>query len=64
LRLRKWRLTTRQTVTISYAISIILGIAALVIINVRDGMALAIILTLIAAGVGTGYFLKKIDMTL
>jgi len=64
LRLRKWRLTTRQTVTISYAISLILGIAALVIMNVRDGLALTILLMLIAAGIGTGYFLKKIDMTL
>jgi len=36
----------------------------LVIMNVRDGLALTILLTLIAAGIGTGYFLKKIDMTL
>jgi len=64
LRLRKWRLSTRQTVTISYAISILLGIAALLIMNVGDSVALAIILFLIAAGLGTGYFLKRIDMTL
>jgi UDP-GlcNAc:undecaprenyl-phosphate GlcNAc-1-phosphate transferase len=64
LRLRKWRLSTRQTVTISYAISILLGIAALLIINVSDSVALTIILILIAAGLGTGYFLKRIDMTL
>jgi UDP-GlcNAc:undecaprenyl-phosphate GlcNAc-1-phosphate transferase len=64
LRLRKWRLSTRQTVTISYAISIILGIAALLMMNVGDDLALSILLMLVACGVGTGYFLKKIDMTL
>ena len=64
LRLRKWRLSTRQTVVISYGISTLLGIAALVIMKVSAVPAIVIILSLIAAALGTGYFLKKIDMTL
>ena len=64
LRLRKWRLSTGQTVVISYGISALLGIAALVIMKVSAVPAIVIILSLIAAALGTGYFLKKIDMTM
>lgn len=64
LRLRKWRLSTRQTVVISYGISALLGTAALVIMQVSAVAAMVIIFALMAAALGTGYFLKKIDMTL
>lgn len=64
LRLRKWRLSTGQTVVISYGISALLGIAALVIMKVSAVPAIVIIISLIAAALGTGYFLKKIDMTM
>jgi UDP-GlcNAc:undecaprenyl-phosphate GlcNAc-1-phosphate transferase len=64
LRLRKWRLTTKQTVVISYGISALLGSAALLMMFLGPLGAGLIILLLVAVALFTGYFLKKIDMTL
>ena len=64
LRLRKWRLSTRQTVIASYFISGMLGCAALFMMKVSVCGALLIIFTLISVALLTGYCLKKIDMTM
>jgi UDP-GlcNAc:undecaprenyl-phosphate GlcNAc-1-phosphate transferase len=64
LRLRKWRLSTRQTVIASYFISAMLGCAALFMMKVSGCGALLIIIILISIALLTGYFLKKIDMTM
>ncbi len=64
LRLRKWRLSTRQTVIASYFISAMLGCAALFMMKVSVCGALLIIFTLISVALLTGYYLKKIDMTM
>ena len=64
LRLRKWRLTTKQTVVISYGISLLLGVVALLLMFLDPLTAGLIMLLLAAAALFTGYFLKKIDMTL
>jgi UDP-GlcNAc:undecaprenyl-phosphate GlcNAc-1-phosphate transferase len=64
LRLRKWRLTTRQTVVVSYCATALLGLAAL-------GMSLAsllgaalILAVLAAAALVVGVLLRRIDMGL
>ena len=62
LRLRKWRLSTRQTVIASYFISAILGCAALFMMKVSVYGASLIIFILISVALITGYCLKKIDM--
>jgi UDP-GlcNAc:undecaprenyl-phosphate GlcNAc-1-phosphate transferase len=64
LRLRKWRLSTKQTVVISYAISALLGCVALLTMYLGPLQTALIILFLITVALLTGYFLKKIDMTL
>lgn len=65
LRLRKWRLSTKQTVIVSYAITTILGGAALLMVQVTtEYVALGIILSLACAALIVAYCLKKIDMTL
>jgi UDP-GlcNAc:undecaprenyl-phosphate GlcNAc-1-phosphate transferase len=64
LRLRKWKLNTRQTVILSYATSFFLGINAIVIMFVSNKIALNIIGILIILALIFGYYLKKIDMRL
>ena len=65
LRLRKWRLSTKQTVIVSYAITAILGGLALLMIQVaNEYVALGIMLSLVFAALIVSYWLKKIDMTL
>ncbi len=65
LRLRKWRLTTKQTVLVSYAISLLLGLAGLgIMLSPSVGAAAGIVAGVAAAGVASGYYLKKINMTL
>ena len=65
LRLRKWRLSTKQTVIVSYAITAILGGLALLMIQVaNEYVALEIMLSLVFAALIVSYWLKKIDMTL
>jgi hypothetical protein len=64
LRLRKWRLSTKQTVVVSYLISVLLGAAALLMMQLVQLQALILIFVLISMALFTGYLLKKIDMTL
>lgn len=62
LRLRKWRLTTRQTVLCSYGLSALLGVAGILMLYASDLQALMILAGITLFGLGLGYFLKKIDM--
>ncbi len=64
LRLRKWRLSTRQTVLVSYGFTMLLGIASIGMISTTDFGAAAILLGILALGCGLGILLKKIDMTM
>jgi UDP-GlcNAc:undecaprenyl-phosphate GlcNAc-1-phosphate transferase len=64
LRLRKWRLSTRQTVLISYLASIILGVVSLLIMQITPVQSIFIVSILAFCALITGYYLKKIDMTM
>lgn len=64
LRLRKWRLSTRQTVLASYLASLILGAASLLIMQVMLYHSILIVCILILCALIVGYYLKKIDMTM
>jgi UDP-GlcNAc:undecaprenyl-phosphate GlcNAc-1-phosphate transferase len=64
LRLRKWRLSTKQTVVASYLMSVLLGGAALFMMQLSPLQALILIVALIVTAFLTGYLLKKVDMTL
>jgi len=64
LRLRRWRLSVRQTVTVSYATAALLGAAgvAVMLLDVRG--ALGVLGALGALGLGFAWWLKRIDMGL
>jgi len=64
LRLRKWRLTTRQTVLCSYGLSALLGLAGILMLYANDLQAIMILAAITLFALGLGYFLKKIDMTM
>ena len=64
LRLRKWRLSTKQTVLCSYLITLILGGATLMIIHVSNLMAISIISIVVVLAFLLGCLLKKVDMSL
>ena len=64
LRLRKWRLSTRRTVVLSYLAALILGMSALLIMHVTNQTAAIILLALLTVTLLLGCLLKKIDMTL
>jgi len=65
LRLRKWNLSTKQTVIASYTVSAVLGgLGIVMMLCPSNETAGAIVLCIIAAGLVAGYFLKKIDMTM
>lgn len=65
LRLRRWRLSTRQTVLLSYGVSLLLGGLGIgMMLSPTNMITLGIILFAIVAGLLSGYLLKKIDMTL
>jgi UDP-GlcNAc:undecaprenyl-phosphate GlcNAc-1-phosphate transferase len=64
LRLRKWKLSTRNTVLVSYLASIILGAASLLIMQVTPFQSILILCILIFCALILGYCLKKIDMIL
>jgi len=64
LRLRKWRLTTRQTVLASYAATALLGAAALAMSWATPAVAAWILVGLALAALGLAAWLKTIDMTL
>jgi UDP-GlcNAc:undecaprenyl-phosphate GlcNAc-1-phosphate transferase len=64
LRLRKWRLTTRQTVLASYASTALLGIAALGMSASSLAGAGWILGVVVVVGLGVAAWLKTIDMSL
>jgi UDP-GlcNAc:undecaprenyl-phosphate GlcNAc-1-phosphate transferase len=65
LRLRKWRLTTRQTVLANYGAAALLGGAGLLLTRVpSEQAALWLLLGLMLAACALGLWLKRIDMTL
>ena len=64
LRLRKWKLTTKQTVVISYVIGTVLGLSGIgMMLSPTNGVCLIILLTLIGIALVTGFLLSKVDMT-
>jgi UDP-GlcNAc:undecaprenyl-phosphate/decaprenyl-phosphate GlcNAc-1-phosphate transferase len=64
LRLRKWRLTTRQTVLVSYAATALLGGAAIVMSAVGAAGAATMLAGLFAAALVIGWLLWRVDMSL
>jgi UDP-GlcNAc:undecaprenyl-phosphate/decaprenyl-phosphate GlcNAc-1-phosphate transferase len=64
LRLRKWRLSTRQTVVGSYAATAVLGLAALAMSAASPAVAAWILGGVAVVGLGTAAWLKTIDMSL
>lgn len=64
LRLRKWRLTTRQTVLLSYAATALLGVAAIGMSASSLTVATWILASVGVAALGTAAWLKTIDMSL
>ena len=64
LRLRKWRLTVAQTVVLSYAASVFLGICAMAMVFGSEKLALAVLFGVSASMLLAALFLKKIDMNL
>jgi len=64
LRLRKWRLSTRQTVWTSYAATALLGSVGVAVMLVETRTAAGILASAAAAGLALAFYLKKIEMTL
>jgi len=64
LRLRKWRLSTQQTVQVSWAATVLLGGLAIAMMLSTTAVALAILAGIALTAVGLGLFLRRIDMTL
>ena len=64
LRLRKWRLSTRQTVVASYAATAVLGIAAVAMSAVGPSAAASILAVVAVLALGGAAWLKTIDMSL
>ena len=64
LRLRKWKLTVRQTVGLSYLASLILGSSALVMVYGTERTALAVLLVVSTSLLLSTLWLKSINMDL
>lgn len=64
LRLRKWRLTTRQTVLWSWAATLLLGCVAIGVMLASAPIAAALLAGVAMTAVFLGVLLKRIDMTL
>jgi UDP-GlcNAc:undecaprenyl-phosphate GlcNAc-1-phosphate transferase len=65
LRLRKWHLSTRQTVLLSYLANSILGaLSIIMLLTSYTVISLGIIIAIVLSGIFLGLFLKRIDMTL
>jgi UDP-GlcNAc:undecaprenyl-phosphate/decaprenyl-phosphate GlcNAc-1-phosphate transferase len=64
LRLRKWRLSTRQTVLLSYASTLLLGLMAFGMMVSPAAGAAALLAVIVAASLAVGLLLKRIDMSL
>jgi len=64
LRLRKWRLSTAQTVLVSYAATATLGAAAVALILLSTRGASIVLAAVVVLGLFLGLLLKRIDMSL
>jgi UDP-GlcNAc:undecaprenyl-phosphate GlcNAc-1-phosphate transferase len=64
LRLRKWRLSTRQTVLASYGATAALGGAAIFMSLAGPAGAASILGAILAAALVLGYLLRRVDMSL
>lgn len=65
LRLRKWRLSTRQTVALSCTAGLVLGLTGIaVMLSPSLPLSAALIGSCLVAGLLCGYWLKQINMTL
>lgn len=64
LRLRKWRLSTKETVLCSFAITAILGTLAILMTKTSNLGATLIVLGIIIVSLLVAWFLKRIDMGL
>ena len=64
LRLRRWRLSVRQTVAVSYATAALLGAAGIAIMLLDPRGALAVLGGLVAAALAIALWLRRIDMGL
>lgn len=65
LRLRKWKLSTRQTVIASYGIGLTLGLLGIaMMLSPSKIISLGIILFIAVSSLAFACFLKKIDMTM
>ena len=64
LRLRRWALTKRQTVLLSYAVAILLAVTGILVIVLPFSASITLLLALVLAALVAAYALKKIDMTL
>ncbi|HKQ62857.1 MAG TPA: MraY family glycosyltransferase [Candidatus Polarisedimenticolaceae bacterium] len=64
LRLRRWRLSTRQTVLLSYGVTAVLGAAAVGMTRLPSAGALCVVGSLAAAALVSAVLLRRIDMGL
>ncbi len=64
LRLRKWRLSTRQTVLLSWAATAVLGVLAIVMMLSPTDLAVLLLAAIFLGALGLGLFLRRIDMSL
>jgi len=64
LRLRKWRLSTRQTVRLSWAATAVLGVLAIVMMLSPAEVAVAVLALAALSAVALGFVLRRIDMSL
>jgi UDP-GlcNAc:undecaprenyl-phosphate GlcNAc-1-phosphate transferase len=64
LRLRRWRLSTPQTVGVSYVATAALGAAAVALTQLSTRGASFVLAAVVVAGLLLGLLLKRIDMSL
>ena len=64
LRLRRWKLTTRQTVLASYVATLALGSVAIAMMLSSTEVALILLGVTVSVSLGLGFLLKRIEMTL
>jgi UDP-GlcNAc:undecaprenyl-phosphate GlcNAc-1-phosphate transferase len=64
LRLRKWKLTTLQTVNLSYAVTVLLGGAAIALTLLPMTGALIVMLVALVTALTIAVWLRRIDMSL
>jgi len=64
LRLRRWRLTTKQTVLVSYAVTGLLGAAAVALTLLSAAGAQIVLAVVLLLGLAAATWLRRIDMSL